>query len=130
MSKSFLVVTALAEVAAGLALLFLPRLVFEVLLATSRPAAEALVVSRIGGTALLALAIACWLSRHDSGSPSLRGVLCGMLAYNVGVAAVLGYTGSRLEMSGALLWPAVALHAGLSLWGLLCLRAATRQRPP
>jgi hypothetical protein len=127
-NKSFLVVTAFAEVAAGLALLLAPGFVFQALLGTSLPSAEALIVGRIGGAALLALGIVCWLARGDSGSPSLRGVLCGMLTYNVGVAALLGHAGFLLHVSGALLWPAVATHTGLALWNLLCLRAAARGR--
>ncbi|HEY0466986.1 MAG TPA: hypothetical protein VGC79_22440 [Polyangiaceae bacterium] len=130
MSRLLLVITALAELAAALALLCVPGLVFELLLATSRASAEALLVGKIAGAALLALGIACWLARDDSGSSSLRGVLCGMLAYNLGVAAVLGYAGSLLRMNGVLLWPAVAMHSGLAVWCAICLRPTASPRAP
>lgn len=79
-------------------------------------------MGRVAGAALLALGVACGLARSDPGSPSLRGLLCGMLAYNIGVAALLGYAGWLLGMSGMLLWPTVAFHTGLALCCLTCLR--------
>ena len=51
-------------------------------------------------------------------------VLAGLLVYNVGACAILAYVGVGLGLSDPLLWPAVLLHAILTLWTLVCLRGA------
>jgi hypothetical protein len=38
-----------------------------------------------------------------------------MLIYNASIAAFLAWLGIVAHMSGILLWPAVALHAGVAL---------------
>lgn len=62
-------------------------------------------VARVLGSALLALALACW-----PGTPRL-----GMLAYGLAVAVYLGWLGWTGAAGGLLLWPAVLLHLGLAL---------------
>jgi hypothetical protein len=59
------------------------------------------VLARCFGIGLLALGI----------SPGFRG----MLLYNAALALYLGALGGTGQASGILLWPAVALHAGLAL---------------
>jgi hypothetical protein len=119
-----LTVTALVEVAAGLALLVIPSVVISLVIGAGQPSPDALVIGRLGGASLLAIGVACWIAHRDTGSPSQRGLLFGALVYNVGAVAVLAYAGSRLAMAGALLWPAVVLHAGLTAWCLVCLAQA------
>ena len=114
-------VTALVEVAAGLALLAVPSVVISVLLGIGQASPDAIVIGRLGGAGLLAIGIACWIAHRDAGSPSHRGLACGALVYNVGAVAVLAYAGSMLAMAGALLWPAVALHTSLMAWCLVWL---------
>jgi hypothetical protein len=60
-------------------------------------------VGRVAGIALIALGIACW-----PGPPRF-----GMLFYGAAVTAYLAYVGYA-GGGGALLWPAVALHAVLT----------------
>ena len=115
--------SALIEAAAGLPLVSLPALAIWLLLGVREPSAEALIVSRIGGAALLAIAVACWLGRVDGGSPSQHGMLWALLLYNVGAFAVLAFSGSMLRMAGVALWPAVGLHAVMAIWCGLNLRA-------
>jgi hypothetical protein len=122
--------SALIEAAAGLPLVSLPALAIWLLLGVREPSPEALITSRIGGAALLAIAVACWLGRTDRGSSSQHGVLWALLLYNVGAFAVLALTGSMLRMAGVALWPAVGLHAVMTIWCALNLRAwHTRAEP-
>ena len=122
-----LIVTALVELGAGLTLLVAPSLATWLLLGIERPTAEALVVGEVCGAGLLAISVACWSARSDRGSASQRGLLWGVLVYDVGAAAVLGYAGMTLQSIGVGLWPAVALHTGLAIWCLACIRLeATR----
>jgi hypothetical protein len=62
-------------------------------------------VARVAGIALIALGIACW-----PGPP-----LVGMLIYSAGVALYLAYLGVADGVAGVLLWPAVVLHATLTV---------------
>lgn len=95
-------VAAIAEFAAGLALLIAPALVAQQLLG-EQPAGLALIVARVTGIALIGLGIASWPGP----------ALLGMLTYSAMVAlylATIGLTG----VAGPLLWPAVILHVVLT----------------
>ena len=65
----------------------------------------ALVVARVAGIALIGLGVACW-----PGPPRV-----GMLTYSAAVTLYLACVGLAGVMTGILLWPAVALHAVLTL---------------
>ncbi|PSJ56622.1 hypothetical protein [Pseudaminobacter soli (ex Li et al. 2025)] len=106
MSKS-LIWAAAAEAATGLALLVVPSIVGQRLLGQEL-VVIAIPVARVAGIALIGLAVACW-----PGPP-----LPGMLTYGIVVALYLCYVGIFVGLAGFLLWPAVALHAFLSI--LLC----------
>ena len=81
-------------------------------------------IGRVGGAGLLAIGVACWFARDDSGSRAQHGLLWAMLVYNVGACAVLAFAGSASASStaGIALWPGVALHAGMTSWCALNLR--------
>jgi hypothetical protein len=100
---------ALAEAATGAALIIVPSLVARLLLGAELTGV-AVIVGRVAGTSLVALAIACW-----PGSGPSRAALCGMATYGSLVTLYLSFLGIRGEWSGPLLWPAVALHALLTL---------------
>jgi hypothetical protein len=114
-----LIVTALGEGATGLFLLAWPPLPLRLLLGIDA-AAETLAVARIAGAALLALSLACWPRRADAPAPP-RGLLIGVLIYDVAAAAILAYTGWFLQLVGIALWPAVVAHALLAAWCAACL---------
>ena len=111
-----LVAAAIAEIATGLALLLAPALVGQLLLGADL-AGLALTVARVAGIALIGLGVACW-----PGPPIL-----GMLIYGVGVTLFLAWFGIAGGSGGILLWPAVGLHAILSV--LLGRDLATNRRP-
>jgi len=102
--KDVLVFAAVGEVATGLALLIVPSLVGQFLLGEEL-AGVAIQVARVAGIALIGLGIACW-----PGPPRV-----GMLTYSAGVAMYLAYLGFAVGLTGVFLWPAVALHAVLSI---------------
>jgi hypothetical protein len=45
-----------------------------------------------------------------------------MVVYNISAVAVLAYAGIGFGLHGAALWPAVALHAAMTVWCIACLR--------
>jgi hypothetical protein len=95
---------AVAEAATGLALVVVPSLVGQLLLG-QQLAGVATAVARLTGIALIALGISCWPVNP----------LVGMFAYSSAATLYLAYIGFVGEFSGVLLWPAVALHALLSI---------------
>jgi hypothetical protein len=103
--KKLLTVTAVAEAATGVALAVVPTLVGRLLLGTELTGVS-VVVARVAGIALVALGIACWPGRT---------ALCGMLTYSALASVYLAWLGIRGEWVGALLWPAVVLHAVMTI---------------
>jgi hypothetical protein len=101
--KKVLVLTAVAEVATGVALLIIPSLVGQLLFGAALTGI-AIIVARVAGIALIALGVACW-----PGTP-----LVGMLVYSAAVTLYLAYVGVAGDATGILLWPAVVLHAILT----------------
>ena len=118
--KTLHTVTALIELGAGLALLCFPSA--ALLVGAPLEAAPALTVARVGGAGLLALGVACWLARGDTQSSAARGLIAAMLLYNVAAVAVLGFAGIGFRLHGLALWPAVVLHAVMTLWCVAWLR--------
>ena len=116
--KKVLILAAVVEVATGLALLVVPSFVSRLLLGEEL-SGVAIPVARVTGIALIGLGIACW-----PGTP-----LVGMLSYSALVTLYLAYVGFAGGFTGTLLWPAVALHAILSvLLGRLWLAEKRRRR--
>lgn len=126
--KPLLTVTAFLEVGAGLALLAAPAQAAELLFGTGpgfTPAAAAL--ARIGGAGLLSIGVTCWLERNRPGPQ--RGLILGLLAYNVAVPLILAYAALAENLHGLGLWPGCLLHAGLTVWCLSFLRERSDRQP-
>jgi len=102
--KRVLLIAAVGEAATGLALLLVPSLVGQLLLGTEL-AGVAVNVARVAGIALIALSVACW-----PGPP-----LLGMSIYSAAITLYLAYVGLTGGASGILLWPAVGVHAVLTI---------------
>jgi hypothetical protein len=120
--KTFLTATAIVEAGAGLALLAAPSLTASLLLGMPLDTAAAAILARVGGAAILALSMVCWLARRDAQSVAARGLAAAMLFYNAAVAAVLAVASFSDGLHGVLLWPAVAFHAAMGAWCVASLR--------
>jgi hypothetical protein len=105
--KKLLIFASVAQTATGLGLLTLPSLVGQLLLGVELTGIAA-TVARVTGIALIALGVACWPNNI-----SLQAFY-GMLTYGTIVALYLAYVGAS-GTAGVLLWPAVAVHAVLSI---------------
>jgi hypothetical protein len=103
-----LAVTAVAEAFTGFALLIYPSLVVRLLFGAEISGAGA-VMSRIAVISLIALGLGCWPGRDA------RGAFGGMLSYSLLATLYLGYLGIGGEWVGILLWPAIALHAVVTI---------------
>ena len=114
--------TAIIEAATGLGLIAVPALVVRLLLGAEISGAS-IVLGRITGVALLALGIACWFASYDIQNRAARGLVSAMLLYNLGVAFILGAAGLQSQPVGIAQWPAVVLHAAMSVWCVASLRS-------
>jgi len=114
--KSLLATTAILEGATGLALLALPTVPVSILVGAPLETPAALAVARIAGAALLALAVACWMSRSVPQSNAARSIVAAMLIYNVATVAILVHARVGAGLAGVGLWPAATLHAALTVW--------------
>jgi len=125
--KLLLIIAAVIEAVAGVALLLIPTVAVSALLGAALDTATGLVAGRITGAALIALAIACWQARNGERGSAATGVVEAMSFYNFAAAIVLVYAGIRLDLRSALLWPAIVLHLGLGAWCVMTLRFTRRK---
>ena len=100
---------AVAEGATGVALIVMPALVVRLLLGAEL-SSPALSLARVTGMALLSFGVACW-----PGKAATSAALAGMTIYGLLVTIYFVYVGLRGEWVGVLLWPAVVVHAILTL---------------
>ena len=125
-TKSLLIVVAVIELAAGIALLIAPSVVAGLLLGATLDYPAAIVVGRVAGAALLAIGLICWLQREIGRGAAQTGLLVGLLVYNAAVSIVLAYT-AQVDGTRAIgLWPAVVLHSLLAIWCVASLLRAPR----
>ena len=106
---------AAGEAATGLVLVLMlfPALVVSFLFGVET-AGVGLAVGRLLGMALVALGIACLPGTAVAARGDRRRT--AMLVYGALAAIYLGGLGLQGTLRGPLLWPAVAIHAGVSAW--------------
>ena len=127
--RNFHIVSAVIEVGTGLGMIVLPSLIAALLLGASVTTSLELVMARLGGVALLALGVACFLAAGDARSRAARGLADGMVLYDIGAVAILLYAALGLGLTGVLLWPAALLHVAMVVWGILLLARKPAQAP-
>jgi len=109
-TKTLLMLSSSIEFVTGLALIAAPGLVANVLLSAGlAPGGQA--TARVGGIALVSLAIACW----PRGEVEHAQPVVALFLYNLLAAFYLGYLKIGGEFSTFLLLTASALHGLLAL---------------
>jgi hypothetical protein len=127
--KKLLIVTAIVEAGAGVALLGLPSVTASLLLGTALETNAAVSLARVGGAAIVALSIVCWLTR-EAQERAARGVITAMVFYNLAVAGVLVSASFADDLRGMLLWPAVAFHVAMGAWCIATLSQSHDRASP
>ena len=121
MQRHLLTLSAVAEGLTGLALMAVPALTISLLLGLT-PGADALMIGRIAGVALLALGLTCWGARDHTGSTAVTGTLNGMTFYNCGAGAFLiaylvaGKAGGTLVLVVGILHLMLGAGFAMSRW--------------
>jgi hypothetical protein len=116
--RNFLLAGALGEAAFGVFIFVVPGLGLALLFG-SEPVASAVTITRVAGIALVGLGVACYPRGARQG-------LYGLLTYSVLVMLYLIAVGIG-GAAGALLWPAVVVHAGLSTFLIIAARAPAQR---
>jgi hypothetical protein len=104
--RKLLMLAAASEGLTGVVVVVYPPIVVRLLFA-SEIAGAGVLMSRLAGIALIALGVACWPGRN------MLGAFLGMLTDSLLAMLYLIYLGVNGQ-PGMLLWPAVAVHAGIS----------------
>ena len=120
-SVKFLTVTALFEGATAIALLIVPQTLIQLLFEVAINEPIGILVAQIAGSALFAIAIACWLARKYAKEPSTRGLLLALLFYNITVPLLLAYGAlyySLISAGGILV---AITHLLFAAWGAIVL---------
>jgi hypothetical protein len=104
--KKLLMVAALSEAATGAGLLIVPTLLVRLLLGVELSGAS-VVIARMTGIALIALATACW--------PGQMNPYRGMFIYNAITTAYLAWVVVQGDWVGPLLLPVVVLHVLMTI---------------
>jgi hypothetical protein len=125
--KYLLIATAVVEGGTGLVVLVLPRVPLTLLLGIDDGSAVTVFVARIAGSALVAIAVGCWMARNEKDSRALVAILAGVLFYDLAAAAILAYAGLIVGLVGVALWPAVVVHVVLAVWCIRCIFRASAQ---
>jgi hypothetical protein len=129
MMKKLLTVTAVVEVGAGVALLGVPSVTASLLFGAALESTAAVSLARVGGAAILALSIVCWLTR-DAQDPGARALVRAMVFYNFAVGWVLVFASFGDGLHGMLLWPALAFHAVMGAWCVMTLSRSHNEALP
>jgi hypothetical protein len=108
--RSVVMTAAWLEIVAGAGFVTAPDVVCRLLFASS-PEGLGVILTRFAGLGLFSLGIACLLSRAGTSS---RNAVLGLFAFNAATAILFAWVGVATTLRGVLLWPAVALHAGIA----------------
>jgi hypothetical protein len=112
MQRPLLMIAAVLECLAGVALLLVPRMTIVLLLGVE-PHGDGLMIGRVGGIALLSLGIACWRSRAEPGGAARTGTLHAIALYNAGAGVLFVVFAATGQAGGPVTWAAGILHLGL-----------------
>jgi len=115
-------VTAIVEGATGLAFLLVPNLPTLILFGQPLDSSLPKLIGRVGGAALIALAVACWRAAEDEQSRATLGLILAMLIYDAIAAVLLAYAYFGPGLAGIGLWVGVIGHLGLAIWCVASLR--------
>jgi hypothetical protein len=115
--KLFLKVTAVFEGLTGLALIFAPQLVIQMLFLSSLEETGGIIIARIGGAAILIIALLCWMTKEI-----FLLLIKLLLIYNIFVILITLYSlwDYGIQRSGLVI--ILLFHFVFAIWGFIVSR--------
>lgn len=127
-TNRLLALSAVLEAGVGVALLARPSGVVWLLFGSPLSPGAPESLGRVTGAALLALGVACWLSRQSAPpTHAARDLVAAMTVYNLTATVILALGGMTSRPGGIALWPTVALHAAMGGWCVAALLGKTKR---
>jgi hypothetical protein len=117
--KKFITLTAILEGLTGIALMTAPNFIVLFLLGKPTSGPEGKMTAMLAGTAILSLAVICWLLREIK---DLQQLVKGMLFYNGAVIAIILICVFWYDLSSPGLWLVIFAHTLLFVWGSVTLK--------
>jgi len=124
--QTLLVFTAVLETLTGIGLLLAPALLSQVLLGAEINDPVDFTIARVGGSAITAIGIMCWLARREQQGTGLKALTSGLLVYNTAVFIVLAYSAVSFKTTPALI-AALIVHFALAIF---CITSLQKFRRP
>ena len=111
--RMLLAIAAVVETLAGLGLILMPDAMIQLLLG-GRTDDVGLMIGRVTGVGMLALGVACWGARADSGSAARAGTVAAIALYNAGAGGLLVLFAVTGQASGLVVWSVGLFHLALA----------------
>jgi hypothetical protein len=115
MAKTYLTYTGVIEALTGVALIFVPSLVGQLLFGSELNSALGTALAMVGGAAVFSLAIGCGMARS---TPASLVAVKMLLIYNTAVTLVLLYAVLGLGFKTIPLWGVIIFHIVQTVLGL------------
>ena len=113
MQRILLAIAAAVETLTGLVLIPAPDATIRLLLGR-QPDGVGLMIGRVAGVAVLAVGVACWGARADSGGAARVGTVGAITLYNAGAGLLLVRFALTGQASGPVVWSAGLFHLALA----------------
>ena len=124
--QTLLTFTGVLEIMTGIGLILVPSLLIRILLGAEINDPVVFTIARVGGSAILALGIACWLARTGQHSRELKALIGGMLVYNIAVFVTLANSAIGFKATPVLI-AALIVHALLAIF---CISSLQKIKSP
>jgi hypothetical protein len=121
--RTLLMIATGVETLAGVGLVIVPDATMQILFG-GRPDSVGMMMGRVAGLALLALALACWGARSDAGGEARAATVGAITLYNAAGGILLVLFAATGQANGLGVWSAALCHLALAA-GFL----ASRRRP-
>jgi hypothetical protein len=119
--QTLFVMMAVLEILMGISLLLAPAFVINLLLGAEISTGTEFTICRIGGSALIALGMICWLARQDVKSGASKALVGGLFTYNAFVSITLANS-AYISQITPLLIAALVVHLILGITCVFQLR--------
>ena len=111
--------TSIIEALTGLAFMFIPNLVTNLLLGLPVNEVSGLILSMVAGAALLSIAIVCWFASENDNAIDL---VKGLMFYNIAVVGIVLYSAIHFYVYNTLFFAVAGFHFIYATWCLIVVR--------